>query len=128
MRSIKPGRGPSMMGAISSFAMALFGLFWTIITISMGAGFMAIFGIIFIFIAVVQGIYQLKNATSPNRMSSFDITEHGEEIDPLNQRFGQTQPPQTGHQPDERSRFCPYCGTAADGDFVYCKKCGKKLP
>jgi len=127
VRSIKPGRGPSMMGAISSFAMALFGVFWTIITLVMGAGFMAIFGIIFIFIAVVQGIYQLKNATSPNRMSSFDITEHGEEIDPLNARFGQSQP-QPRQERSEAARFCPYCGTGAEGDFVYCKKCGKKLP
>lgn len=127
MKSIKPGRGPSMMGAISSFAMALFGVFWTIITVAMGAGFMAIFGIIFIFLAVVQGIYQLKNATSPNRMSAFDITEQDEEIDPLNERFGKMNA-QDKPNPTTSAKFCPYCGTSAEHDFIYCKKCGKKLP
>ena len=30
MRSIKPGRGPSAMGAVGSAAIGVFGIFWTI--------------------------------------------------------------------------------------------------
>ena len=42
MRSIKRGRGPSMMGGISSIFMALFGLLWTIIAGSIGGPFFCI--------------------------------------------------------------------------------------
>lgn len=31
MKSIKPGRGPSMMGGISALFAALFGVFWIIV-------------------------------------------------------------------------------------------------
>ena len=127
MKSIKPGRGPSMMGGISSIFVALFGVVWTVIAVSIGAGFMGIFGIIFIAMAVVSAVYNFKNATGKNRYSSFDITEDGEEPDPWNERFGEqrdyTQASSTGG-----SSFCPYCGARAEGDFAYCNKCGKKLP
>ena len=53
MKSIKPGRGPSMMGGIIGIAVALFGVFWTILAIAGGAWFMAPFGIIFVVIAAV---------------------------------------------------------------------------
>ena len=127
MKSIKPGRGPSMMGGISSIFVTLFGVVWTVTAVSMGAGFMGIFGIIFIAMAVVSAVYNFKNATGKNRYSSFDITQDGEEPDPWNERFGEqrdyTQPSSTSG-----SRFCPYCGARAEGDFAYCNKCGKKLP
>lgn len=128
MKSIKPGRGPSMMGGISSIFVALFGVVWTLLAVSGGAGFMGIFGIIFIAMAVVSAVYNFKNATGKNRYSSFDITEEGEEPDPWNERFGEkrdyTQPSSNSGE----SRFCPYCGARAEGDFAYCNKCGRKLP
>ena len=37
MRSIKPGRGPSAMGAVGSAAIGVFGIFWTISAANMGA-------------------------------------------------------------------------------------------
>ena len=67
MKSVKPGRGPSMMGGIMGIAVGLFGVFWTILAVSGGAWFMAPFGIIFVVIAVVQAIYNFKNAKNPNR-------------------------------------------------------------
>lgn len=83
MKSIKPGRGPSMMGGVSSILAAVFGVVWTFAALSMGAGgIFAIFGIVFIAMAVMSAIYNLKNATGKNRYSSFDITEDGEEIAP----------------------------------------------
>ena len=58
----------------------------------MGApAFFPIFGVIFIIMGIVQAAYNYKNATGKNRYSSFDITEDGEEPDPLEQRFGGTE-------------------------------------
>ena len=88
MKSIKPGRGPSFMGGISSILVALFGVVWTIIAASMGGGLFALFGLIFIAYAVVQAVYNFKNATGKNRYSEFDITDVNEETDPFNERFG----------------------------------------
>lgn len=36
MKSIKPGRGPSMMGGISALFAALFGVFWIIVVLQSG--------------------------------------------------------------------------------------------
>lgn len=131
MKSIKPGRGPSMMGGIVSLLMGVFGILWTIVVASIGGGLFALFGLVFIAIAIVQAVYNFKNATSENRYSSFDITESGEEEDPLNQRFhgdrfSGENPPRENTSP--KSRFCPYCGAPAQGDYSYCNCCGKKLP
>ncbi len=132
MKSIKPGRGPSMMGGIGSIFAALFGVFWTIMAVSMGAVFMAPFGLIFIGIAVVQAVYNFKNATSENRYSAFDITDEYEEADPLNERFGkrheEISEPLEKNGMDIESQFCPYCGTKVGKGFEFCHKCGKKLP
>lgn len=130
MRSIKPGRGPSMMGGVMGIFAAVFGVIWTGAAVSMGAPtFFALFGIIFIAIAIFHAIYNFKNVTGENRYSLYDITEHGEEIDPLNERFGKTdstqEPSDAAGKPN---RFCPYCGTELQSDFVYCNSCGKKLP
>lgn len=147
MKSVKPGRGPSMMGFIVSIFAALFGIFWCVIAVNIGAGFMAIFGIVFIGIAIAQAVYNYRNATGENRYSAFDITEDGEEPDPFTERFRQyrqeSRPPRSSHPADpdpisygqtgqpsagQKSRFCPYCGTPADPDYQFCKNCGKHLP
>ena len=142
MRSIKQGRGPSMMGGVASIGAALFGVIWTILAISIGGGLFALFGVVFILMAVGSAIYNFKNATSPNRYSLYDITEHGEEPDPLNTMFGSNQtynntgyntpyynPQATNYQTSPNSsRFCPYCGTPAASDYEFCNSCGKKLP
>lgn len=131
MKSIKPGRGPSMMGGVMSIAAAIFGVLWMIAAASMGGGFFALFGLVFIFIAIVQAAYHFKNATGENRYSAFDITDGNEEPDPLNQYFGQKEPDSwedTAPSAQSGSAFCPYCGTPVEGDFAFCNKCGKKLP
>lgn len=125
MRSIKPGRAPSFMGGIISIFVGLFGVLWTIIAASNGGGIFALFGLIFVGIAVVQAVYNFKNATSKNRYSQYDITDNYEEPDPLNERFGGYSQPQ---QNNVESKFCPYCGKPVSIDFEYCNNCGKKLP
>ena len=79
MRSIKPGRGPSMMGAVGAIGAAIFGVFWIGMAISMGAPIIIpAFGVIFIGMAIAQAVYNYKNATSKNRYSAFDITDEQE--------------------------------------------------
>ena len=128
MKSVKPGRGPSAMGAVGSVIAVIFGIFWTITAVSMGAPFFfPLFGVLFIILGVVQAVYHFKNATGENRYSSFDIVEDDEEPDPLNARFGDA--PRDGPAPEVGDfRFCPYCGAKLGADFTYCGKCGRKLP
>jgi len=84
MYSIKPGRGPSLMGGVGAIGAAIFGVIWTIGAATMGApGFFALFGVIFIVFAIVTGIVNIYNATNRNRFSTFDITTGEEESDPI---------------------------------------------
>lgn len=169
MKSIKPGRGPSMMGGIMAIAIAVFGILWTIgagsitgefsgtsfegdfmvsgmdiVTDSdfgMMSGFgsdpfdtmgtiFPLFGVVFVIIAVCIAVYNFKNATSKNRYSEYDIVDGTEEPDPLNERFGNAceNSFEEGGSFSDSDLFCPYCGTPAEGDYLYCKKCGKRLP
>ncbi len=128
MKSVKPGRGPSMMSAIVGIFVAIFGVVWTIAAVSMGAGIFGLFGLVFVAIAIVQVIYNFKNATGKNRYSSFDITEDGEEIDPWNERFGEKREYTQKESLSSDSKYCPYCGARVQGDFDFCNQCGKRLP
>lgn len=132
MRSIKPGRGPSMMGGFASVFGILFGLFWTFTAYSMGAPiFFCFFGVFFIVMAIVQAFYNFKNATSKNRYSAFDITDSHEEPDPFNQYFGETNHTEESFdfgENKETSKFCPYCGAEVEKDYRFCNSCGKELP
>ena len=124
MKSVKPGRGPSAMGAMGSLVGVIFGVIWTGAAASMGApAFFLAFGVLFIVIGIVQAVYHFKNATGENRFSEFDITEDGEEPDPLDRR-AQDDP----ERPGGGFRFCPYCGARSGEGFVYCAKCGRQLP
>ena len=52
MYSIKPGRGPSLMGAVGGIAAAVFGVVWIGMAMSMGAPApFALFGVVFIVVA-----------------------------------------------------------------------------
>lgn len=126
MKSIKPGRGPSMMSGVVGIFMIGFGILWTVIA-AQASGVFALFGVLWTGIAVVMTIYNFKNATGKNRYSSFDITDGNEEPDPLNERFGNPQN-NTPNKSNVENKFCPYCGTAVDDDFEFCNNCGKKLP
>lgn len=111
-----------MMGGVMGIFVALFGVYWTILASRVGGPFM-LFGVFFVIVAIVQTVYNFKNATGKNRYSQYDITDETEETDPLNEKFGNVKKEQ---RPD--SEFCPYCGTVVAGDYTYCNKCGKRLP
>ena len=132
MKSIKPGRGPSAMGTIGSIAAAVFGVFWVIMASSMGAPtIFPLFGVVFIVIAIVQAVYNYKNATGENRMSLYDIAEEGEEADPIHDYIRGTKSQIKNNTRDpvkyEEKAYCPYCGRTIKEDFVYCPICGRDL-
>jgi len=137
MKSVKPGRGPSMMGAIGSVAAIVFGIIWTIAAASMGAPiFFPLFGLVFIGLGIVQAVYHFNNATSKNRYSAFDITDGTEEPDPLNERFGAQESKadelsaESNRYPepsDEEANFCPFCGAKLKAGYQFCKHCGKPI-
>ena len=127
MKSIKPGRGPSFMGGVMGIAGALFGVLWTVLAVAGGAWFMAPFGLIFIGVAVVQAIYNFKNATGKNRYSEYDITDENEEPDPWNEKFGENKE-NTQTKTTVKARYCPYCGVKNEEDYKYCTDCGRELP
>ncbi|MEA4988939.1 MAG: zinc-ribbon domain-containing protein [Anaerovorax sp.] len=141
MKSIKPGRGPSMMGGIGSIAVGIFGVFWTIGAVNMGAPwFFALFGVVFIIMAIVQAIYNFNNATNKNRFSEFDIVDESEETDPMQQYIDHKMTTESKsvnssmkenmgiEENENKIAFCPYCGTKVSADFEFCSKCGKRLP
>lgn len=136
MKSVKPGRGPSAMGVAASIFAVLFGCIWTGVAISIGVPwFFALFGILFIVMAAVQGIYNFRNATGKTRYSSFDIVDAESEPDPLNEYFGKNRENDEERENDLNTdadagtqHFCPYCGAGIQGDFRFCPKCGRKLP
>ena len=130
MYSIKPGRGPSMFGAIFALVLGVpFAIFWISQAVKMGApGFMVFFGIAFliaILFNVVRGFY---NATSKDRISDYDITTQAEESDPMNRLAGCPTNAGSGSAGLTAQRYCPYCGAEHESGFGFCPKCGKPQP
>lgn len=131
MKSVKPGRGPSALGVWGAIVAVVFGVVWTAAAASMGApAVFPIFGVLFIITGVVVGVYHFKNATGKHRYSAFDITEDGEEPDPLQERFGQPSDAarQDAARQDGGAGYCPYCGAPSDAEYAFCRSCGKELP
>ncbi|MBR5519701.1 MAG: zinc ribbon domain-containing protein [Clostridia bacterium] len=124
MKHIKPGRGPSMMGGIGAIAVGIFGVIWTIGAASMGGGLFALFGVVFVGMAIAMAVYNFKNATGKERYSAFDIVDDTEEPDPLQSRYGKTPPASA----KRKNKFCPWCGAKVDAEYEFCNECGKKLP
>ena len=79
--------------------------------------------------ALVNAVYNFKNATSKNRYSSFDITDGQEEPDPLNRRYGVQNTFNTSAPNGNSVGFCPYCGEPiTKQEYEFCPKCGRELP
>ena len=135
MYSVKPGRGPSLMGGIMGIVVAVFGVIWTVGAISMGApAFFALFGLLFVGMSIAGVVYNLYNATSRNRISTFDVTTDREEGDPIADALGHgAASPQSSHSPPSKGprkfpgEHCPFCGIKVAADFDYCPKCGKDI-
>lgn len=129
MKSVKPGRGPSMMGGIIGILAAIGGVVWIWGAASMGAPVpFLMFGVVFVVIVLVNTVYSFNNAAGENRFSEYDITEDGEEPDPLEKRQNQAVSlAKDSAAETNEGGFCPYCGAKTAADYTFCRKCGKKL-
>ena len=88
MKSVKPGRGPSAMGAVGSVTVVIFGIFWIAMAVSMRCGIFSVVRGSVCSRRHHSGGVSLQKCIGKNRYSSFDIVEDREEPDSLNQRFG----------------------------------------
>ena len=138
MFSVKPGRGPSLGGAIGGVLVAAFGVFWIFFALSAGAPpIFAGSGVIFILMALGGAAYNAYNATAKNRMSSFDITTDREESDPIADALGHSRASRSTSDTSETERtagsrqypggFCPFCGQAVQPHFDHCPACGRDI-
>ena len=118
MKSVKPGRGPSLFGGAASVIAAVIGVIWIAVAASMDAPvYFCLFGVVFVGLAIAHDSRALRNATAKRRFSLFDVTEEGEEPDPLarEDRSGGAE------------AFCPACGAKVAADDRFCRKCGREL-
>lgn len=128
MKSIKPGRGPSLQGAIASIFVGIFGVIWCFGAAAIGApSFFVLFGVVFVVFALVQAGFSFYNATAKKRHSVIDIVDAQEEPDPLNEYFGEGGEGYVPEEEREEKGFCPYCGESVKRAYVYCPKCGKNI-
>lgn len=118
MKSVKPGRGPSLLGGAASAIAAVIGVAWIAVAASMDAPvYFCLFGVVFVGLAIAHALYDLYNATAKRRFSLFDVTEEGEEPDPLAREDGS----------GGAEAFCPACGAKVAADDRFCRKCGREL-
>ena len=115
MKSVKPGRGPSIMNGVAAAGAAIFGVIWLLAAQWIGAPwFMSAFGLVFILIAIGSAAYSFYSGTAKNRPSVVDIVDENEEPDPLNQVF-------------HNKKYCPQCGEPVLPSARFCSGCGLKL-
>ncbi len=145
MKSVKPGRGPSAMGGVASIIVAIMGIAILSSASSIGAPpVFAVFGLGFVVLAIMQAVYNFRNATGRNRMSVIDISDEAEEPDPIAEYLGYTGDSVTASAEDSEMRqetparsetakrrypggFCPFCGEEVSSNFDYCPHCGKDI-
>ena len=128
MYSVKPGRGPSLMGGFAGIVAAVFGVIWILIAGSIGAPpIIRLFGGLFVILAIGSSIYNLINATRRDRMSTFDITTGSEEQDPLTRLIRNSETNGSAGTRKYPGKFCPFCGVEVHEDFDFCPTCGKDI-
>ena len=132
MYSVKPGRGPSLLGAIVGIVVAIMGVFWTFTATSHGApALFAVFGVFFVILALGGVLYNMFNATSPNRVSTYDITGPGEERDPVGDALIRSRPigaeTAPGLPAGSSPAYCSGCGRKLEGSFKFCPGCGRPV-
>ncbi len=127
MKSIKPGRGPSLLSGIATLIGIAVIIFFATIAIKMRQTFFLIIAGLFLLVYICFAIYHFSNAIKKNRRSILDLEEDKE----ANSFSDEPKEPSTllnGKPVDGITpRYCPYCGNEAESDFLYCRFCGRKL-
>ena len=99
MKSIKRGRASSMTSGIVGIVMSMV-FFGMAMQVSDSFGEFAFMPMIMGLIVLGASIAEIIGATRKNRFSEYDITDDGEEPDPLNQYYGgQAQSTQNWQSP-----------------------------
>ena len=127
----KPQR--SLVGTWMAIGIAIFGIVWTISAIQMDNPFLATLGILFIVASVAEVVISLRDIIrTETEIARLEAEKDGvpvipEEADIL---LSDTplMPEDTASTLVETTNFCPYCGSRVEGDYLYCRVCGKKLP
>lgn len=121
MRNNRPDKGPLFVQMLISIFVLVFAVFWTTLAAS-GAGFMAIFGVFFIVIAVARMVMLWRHAMGKDR-KDFSASHGEEQFD----RFDRGTDSQEEPRSTTSSAYCPYCGAKVGADFTFCGECGRKL-
>lgn len=134
MKSIKPGRAPSLMGGVMSLLVGLFGIVWTGRRVCVGRRRVR---------ALWRDLRDHRHRAGRVPLQKrcgekplFRIRHHrrargaGPAFGALRRagtdaQQGASAAPE-GSAPG--SLFCPYCGAPAALDYAFCKRCGKRLP
>ncbi len=128
--AIKPGRAPSLLGALASLGMSVIGVVMLISAFQKGDWYQILFMTVFCTIAISGLIYNIYNAFERNRFSQYDLVTSGQEPDPLAGALGYENPAASG-QSERVRRFpgnhCPFCGAQAPETVDLCPSCGKDI-
>ncbi len=157
MKSIKPGRGPSMMGAIVAIAMAVFSILWVVAaseitssfpsTSSFGGEFVFesgdiiggyfspfdSFGSIFplfgvVFIVIAIAMAVYHFKNATGKNRYSSFDIVDSEEEPDPLNVRYGSDPQEkASEKADAPAFCPYCGNDLKEDHIYCDRCGKKV-
>ena len=88
----------------------IFAVFWCLAALSMGAGFMLIFGVPFVGLLAYRLVMVAKHGEEKPRQTPQQETE-----------------PWDRQQTPNADGWCPYCGSSVEKTYEYCPKCGRKL-
>jgi len=108
----KAGKAMSLGSSIYGL---VFSIAWCVIAVSMGAGFMLIFGIPFVGMMIYR-LYVISQYAKEDKSEK-------KEQDPWDRPAMESG---SSYSAPTSSGFCPYCGSPIEADFEYCPKCGRK--
>lgn len=99
----------------------LFSIFWCVMAVRVGAGFMVIFGVLFVGLSLwrlalcVKMLRREKGEVGPEKPCASSR-------DPWDRKQEPAPPARSAD-----GGFCPYCGAETGEGFRYCPNCGRSL-
>ena len=157
MKSIKPGRGPSMLGAIVCIALIVFGILWVVMASDITSSFpdgstfggeftfvesdgirgfsapMNSIGSVFplfglVFVAIAV-VMAIYHFKNANSKNRYSTFDivDGDEEPDPLNERFGNDPQGNSNTKADAPAFCPYCGNDLKEDHIYCDRCGKKV-